>query len=132
MSERGEGMEPLAARLRPTSWEDVIGQAHLKKTHHPLQRMIRIGKLKSLILYGPPGTGKTTLAKIIASSCGLPFVELNATMDGTKEIRAAIEKQPEPFVLFLDELHHLNKRFQNVLLPHLENGHVICIGTTTE
>ncbi|MBE7105798.1 MULTISPECIES: AAA family ATPase [Bacillus cereus group] len=122
----------LTEFLRPKSMEEVLGQSHLKKKNHPIMKMLENKNLKSILLYGPPGTGKSSLAKILAKSSDLPFEEMNATVNSTGDIREVIEKHSSSFVLILDEIHYLNKRLQSILLSYMEEGKVICIGTTTE
>lgn len=131
--------KPLAARLRPSTLEDYVGQEHLLGKDKPLYRMIKADRLSSMIFYGPPGTGKTTLAYIIAKSSKMNFVELSATSAGVKEIKEVIKKAEENLslysvrtLLFIDEIHRFNKSQQDTLLPHVESGLIILIGATTE
>lgn len=127
--------QPLAARMRPVSLADIIGQAHLLFDGSPLQ-MIASGQLTgSVILYGPPGTGKTSLAQAIARSATREFIELSATRDGVPAMRKVIdkaEKAGEPPIVFVDEIHRLSKAQQDVLLPPVEHGVISLIGATTE
>lgn len=131
--------KPLAARLRPQSLDQYIGQSHLIGQDKPLYRLIKADKLSSMILYGPPGTGKTTLAYIIAKTTKMDFVELSATSAGVKDIKSVIERAKENLslysirtLLFIDEIHRFNKSQQDTLLPHVESGLIVLIGATTE
>ena len=130
---------PLAARMRPRALNDVIGQEHLTGEGKFLRRLIDMDSATSMILYGPPGTGKTTLAQIVASSVGAHFVQLNATSAGVSDMRKVIESAKEEgrrnsrrTLLFIDEIHRLNKGQQDVLLPPVENGTLQLVGATTE
>ncbi|MBF2002838.1 MAG: AAA family ATPase [Synechococcales cyanobacterium M58_A2018_015] len=130
---------PLAARLRPQTLEEFIGQEHILGPGRLLRRAIQADQLSSLIFYGPPGTGKTTLARIIANTTHAHFISINAVLAGVKEIRDAIAKaqeqrgqQSQKTILFVDEVHRFNKAQQDALLPWVENGTVILIGATTE
>lgn len=130
---------PLAARMRPETLEEFVGQQHIIGPNRLLYRAIKGDRLSSVIFYGPPGTGKTTLARIISNETQYSFVQLNAVTAGVKEIReAASEAQnlllnPKgKVILFFDEIHRLNKSQQDVLLPYVEDGTIILIGATTE
>ncbi|HRV91514.1 MAG TPA: AAA family ATPase [Anaerolineae bacterium] len=130
---------PLAARMRPRTLDEFIGQEHIVGPGRLLRRAIQADQLSSLIFYGPPGTGKTTLARIIANTTHANFIALNAVLSGVKDIREAIAaaKEQRGFygkktILFIDEVHRFNKAQQDALLPHVENGTVILIGATTE
>lgn len=130
---------PLAARLRPRTLDEFIGQEHIMGQGRLLRRAIQADQLSSLIFYGPPGTGKTTLARIIANTTQAHFISINAVLAGVKEIRDAIavaqEKRgmhSQKTILFVDEVHRFNKAQQDALLPWVENGTVILIGATTE
>ena len=130
---------PLAARMRPRTLDEFIGQEHIIGPGRLLRRAIQADQLSSLIFYGPPGTGKTTLARIIANTTHAHFIALNAVLSGVKDIRAAIAVAQEQMgmfgrrtILFIDEVHRFNKAQQDALLPHVENGTVILIGATTE
>lgn len=130
---------PLAARLRPQTLDEFVGQEHIIGKNKLLYRAIQADQLSSIILYGPPGTGKTTLAWIIAHTTKSEFVQLNATTAGIKEIKDTIDHAKQRLgmngkktILFIDEIHRFNKAQQDALLPHVENGIVILIGATTE
>jgi len=131
--------QPLAARMRPRTLDEFIGQDHIIGPGRLLRRAIQADQLASLIFYGPPGTGKTTLARIIANTTHAHFIAINAVLAGVKDIRAAIATAGErrgqfgqKTILFVDEVHRFNKAQQDALLPHVENGTVILIGATTE
>jgi putative ATPase len=141
--DEGEGLydaastAPLAARLRPRSVDDVIGQRQLLGEGGPLRRLAEQGASQSVILIGPPGSGKTTIAHLLAK--GRRFRELSAVSAGVKEVRAVIEEARqaqsglgERTVLFLDEVHRFSKAQQDVLLPAVENGWLTLIAATTE
>lgn len=134
-----ETESPLAARMRPTTIEDVVGQEHIIGKGKLLYRAIKADKLGSLIFYGPPGTGKTTLAKVIANSTKSEFVQLNATIAGKKDINRVIDDAKSVLgmsmkktILFIDEIHRFNKAQQDALLPYVEDGTITLIGATTE
>jgi len=140
-----DGLAPLAARMRPRTLDEIVGQDALLKTGSPLQKLaepVQAGKTPSatsVILWGPPGTGKTTLAKAVANSSNRRFIELSAVTSGVKEVREAIEKarnDRESFglstILFLDEIHRFSKAQQDVLLPGVEGGWIVLIAATTE
>ena len=130
---------PLAARMRPRSLDEFVGQSNIIGPGRLLRRAIEADQLSSLIFYGPPGTGKTTLARVIANTTQAKFLSINAVLGGIKEIRQAIE-QAQTFrgqygqrtILFVDEVHRFNKAQQDALLPWVENGTVVLIGATTE
>lgn len=134
-----ENESPLAARIRPRTLDEVVGQEHIIGKGKLLYRAIKADKLQSVIFYGPPGTGKTTLAKVIAGTTSADFVKLNATTSGKKEMEEAINKASRTLamygrktILFIDEIHRFNKSQQDYLLPFVEDGTVILIGATTE
>lgn len=129
--------EPLAERMRPRSFDEYIGQAHIIGEGRLLRRAIEADRLTSMILIGGPGVGKTTIANIIAHETKSHFVTLNAVLDGVKELREVIDRAEKQFshestVLFVDEIHRWNKAQQDALLPHVEAGTVILVGATTE
>lgn len=130
--------QPLAARMRPSTLEEYIGQSHLLAADKPLQRAIKNGQLHSMILWGPPGTGKTTLAELIARYGQADVERLSAVTSGIKEIREAIERARcnrdagRRTILFVDEVHRFNKGQQDAFLPHIEEGTITFIGATTE
>lgn len=130
---------PLAARMRPRTLDEFVGQDAIIGPGRLLRRAIQADQLSSLIFYGPPGTGKTTLARIIANTTKAHFIAINAVLAGVKEIRDAISTAQERrglydqrTILFVDEVHRFNKSQQDALLPWVENGTVILIGATTE
>lgn len=130
---------PLAARIRPQTIDDVVGQEHILGQDKLLYRAIKADKLGSLILYGPPGTGKTTLAKVIANTTKSHYTQLNATIAGKKDIQTVVEEAKSNLgmtmrktILFIDEIHRFNKAQQDALLPFVEDGTVTLIGATTE
>lgn len=131
--------QPLAARLRPRSLEEFVGQGHLLQPGKSIYEAISNKQPHSMILWGPPGVGKTTLAKVIAASCDCHFESLSAVLSGVKEIRATIEQakfhqanSAKKTLLFVDEVHRFNKAQQDAFLPHIEDGTILFIGATTE
>jgi putative ATPase len=134
-----EKESPLAARLRPSTLDEVVGQQHIIGKDKLLYRAIKADKLSSIIFYGPPGTGKTTLAKVIANTTSAEFTQINATVAGKKDMETVVEKAKDlrgmygkKTILFIDEIHRFNKSQQDYLLPFVEDGTVILIGATTE
>lgn len=130
--------EPLAARMRPRSLDEIAGQAHILAENKLLRRAIESDRFTSLIFYGPPGTGKTSLATVIARTTGSRFESLNGVESNVAEIRAKIEQaktyrdlRNQTTLLFIDEIHRFNKAQQDVLLPHIERGTVRFVGATT-
>lgn len=130
--------QPLAAKMRPTSLDDYIGQEQVVGPNTPLRRALESGHLHSLIFWGPPGVGKTTLAKLLAHYVDAAFITLSAVMSGVKEIREAVQQakmyqgQGRKTVLFIDEVHRFNKSQQDAFLPYVEDGTFIFVGATTE
>lgn len=134
-----EKESPLAARLRPTTLEEVVGQSHIIGKDKLLYRAIKADKISSIIFYGPPGTGKTTLAKVIANTTSAEFTQINATVAGKKDMEEVVNKAKDTLamygkrtILFIDEIHRFNKSQQDYLLPFVEDGTIILIGATTE
>ena len=139
LQKRGTQDAPLAARMRPTTLEEFVGQEQIVGKDKLLYRAIKGDRLGSLIFYGPPGTGKTTLAKIIANTTKSEFVQINATTAGIKDIKDTVTAAKERLgmfgkktILFIDEIHRFNKTQQDTLLPHVEDGTLVLIGATTE
>lgn len=136
--EEEQKWQPLAARMRPTTLDDYVGQEHLFGEGQPLRKSIEAGHVHSMILWGPPGVGKTTLAMILASYVEAQFLTVSAVLSGVKEIRAAIDQAKEQqrygrkTLLFVDEVHRFNKSQQDAFLPYIEDGTFIFIGATTE
>jgi putative ATPase len=135
----GEGGRPLAARLRPRSLEEFVGQEELVGPGRMLRRAIETDQLTSLLLWGPPGTGKTSLATVIARSTSSHFETVNAVMAGVADIRKAVagaqrrrQVNGEKTILMVDEIHRFNRSQQDALLPHVEDGTIVLIGATTE
>lgn len=134
-----EKESPLAARLRPKTIDEVVGQEHILAKDKLLYRAIKADKLSSVIFYGPPGTGKTTLAKVIANTTKADFCQINATIAGKKDMEEVVEKAKSTLggygrktILFIDEIHRFNKGQQDYLLPFVEDGTITLIGATTE
>ncbi len=133
-----DDFRPLAARMRPQTIEQYIGQQHLLAPGKPLRKAVEGGHLHSMILWGPPGTGKTTLAEVAANYANAEVERVSAVTSGVKEIRAAIDRARENkhagrrTILFVDEVHRFNKSQQDAFLPHIEDGTVTFIGATTE
>ncbi|MEG3081360.1 replication-associated recombination protein A [Halomonas sp. 5021] len=126
---------PLAYRMRPRLLKDFIGQQALVGPDKPLRRMAESGVVRSMILWGPPGVGKTTLAELLAHASNAHLEQLSAVMAGVKDIRLVVDRAQQinsPTILFLDEIHRLNKSQQDALLPHVESGLLTLIGATTE
>jgi len=124
---------PLAARLRPQTLDEYIGQRHLLGQGKPLRDVIDKGQLHSMVFWGPPGVGKTSLAKLLAHLIDAHFVTLSAVMAGVKDIREAFQLQSgRRTLLFIDEVHRFNKSQQDAFLPYVENGTITFIGATTE
>lgn len=129
---------PLAEILRPKTLEDFLGQSNVISSRSPLLNLLKTNRLFSLILWGTPGCGKTTLARLIATKINAAFIEISAVTSGVKDIKDAVDKAKENLrsgvktILFIDEIHRYSKTQQDALLPHLENGTLFLIGSTTE
>ncbi|MGB0733961.1 MAG: AAA family ATPase, partial [Pontibacterium sp.] len=131
--------EPLAARMRPRTLDEYIGQQHLLGEGKPVRLVLEQGNLHSMLLWGPPGVGKTTLAKLMSAHVDAHFLTLSAVMSGVKDIRAAVLEAQQVkaqsgrlCVLFVDEVHRFNKSQQDAFLPFIEDGTFIFVGATTE
>ena len=130
---------PLAARMRPRTLDEVVGQEHIIGKDKLLYRAIKADKISSIIFYGPPGTGKTTLAKVIANTTSAEFQQINATVAGKKDMEEVVKEAQQRIgmygkktILFVDEIHRFNKGQQDYLLPFVEDGTLVLIGATTE
>lgn len=129
---------PLAARLRPESLEEYVGQSHLLGPGKVLRRLIESDQVSSMIFWGPPGVGKTTLARIIANRTKAEFIDFSAVTSGIKEIRGVMQQAEDNrsvggrTIVFVDEIHRFNKAQQDAFLPFVEKGSIILIGATTE
>ena len=134
----GGAAQPLAARLRPDTLEEFVGQRHLLGEGKVLRRLIESDRISSMIFWGPPGVGKTTLARIIAGRTRAAFIDFSAVTSGIREIRAVMTKADENVrfgektIVFVDEIHRFNKAQQAAFLPFVEKGSIILIGATTE
>ena len=139
VEERLARRAPLAARLRPTTLDEVVGQRHLLGPGKPLRVLIEADRLSSLILWGPPGVGKTTIAKLVAGATEKAFESLSAVSAGVKDVRDIAERargrlgeRGQGTILFLDEVHRFSRAQQDVLLPFVEEGLLVFVGATTE
>jgi len=138
-SDRLARQAPLAARLRPATLDQIVGQEHLLAEGRPLRTLIEADRLSSVILWGPPGTGKTTLAQLIAHTTAKAYVQLSAVNASVKDVREVTQGARDRLgqhgrgtILFLDEVHRFNKAQQDALLPAVESGLLVLIGATTE
>ncbi len=133
-----EAPRPLADRLRPKKLAGVVGQEHLVGPEGTLTRMLRSGRLQSMILWGPPGTGKTTVARLLADETNLAFEQLSAIFSGVQDLRKAFDRAKSKretgkgTLLFIDEIHRFNRAQQDSFLPHMEDGTITLVGATTE
>ena len=139
VADRLRAQAPLAARLRPRTLDEIVGQEHLIAQGAPLRKLIEADRLSSVILWGPPGTGKTTLAEVVASSTNRAFERLSAVTSGVKDVREAIERATDRLgqhgrstIVFVDEIHRFSTSQQDALLPSVESGIITLIGATTE
>ena len=139
LEERLAQQAPLAARMRPRTLDEVVGQEHLLGPGSPLRALIESDRLSSVILWGPPGTGKTTLARVIADATSRAFVPMSAVTAGVKDVRDTVDaarrrlaENGRGTILFLDEVHRFNKSQQDALLPAVEDGTLTLVGATTE
>ena len=129
---------PLAERMRPRDLDEVVGQRRLLDPKAALRRALDAGRVHSMILWGPPGCGKTTLARLVAAQSSARFHSISAVMSGLPEVRKVLAEAAEAFargertVLFVDEVHRFNKTQQDAFLPHIEAGHIVFVGATTE
>ena len=136
--EEANKQKPLAEIMRPKTLDDFLGQSNVVAPNSPLLNLLKTQRLFSLILWGTPGCGKTTLARLIATKVEAQFIELSAVSSGIKEIKETVEKAREALragqktILFIDEIHRYSRTQQDALLPHLENGTLFLIGSTTE
>lgn len=138
-SENIKKSAPLASKMRPEKLDDFLGQRHILDQDKPLYKMIKNSKITSMILWGPPGSGKTTLGRIISSELTFHYYETSAVLAGVKDLREMITEIKNKLaasdrrsIIFVDEIHRFNKAQQDVILPHVENGLFILIGSTTE
>ncbi|HEX5614051.1 MAG TPA: replication-associated recombination protein A [Acidimicrobiia bacterium] len=139
VEERLAKRAPLAARLRPRTLDEIVGQRHLLGAGKPLRVLIESDRLSSLILWGPPGTGKTTIARLVAGATEQAFETLSAVTAGVKDVREVVQRarsrlgeRGQGTIMFLDEVHRFNRTQQDALLPHVEEGLLVFVGATTE
>ncbi|MCX7514946.1 replication-associated recombination protein A [Frateuria hangzhouensis] len=133
-----DALKPLAERMRPCSFDEIVGQPRLTATDSPLRRALEAGKVHSMVLWGPPGCGKTTLALLVARYADADFRAISAVLSGLPDVRKALAEAEANFargrrtVLFVDEVHRFNKAQQDAFLPHIERGVIVFVGATTE
>src|SRR5215831_11520343 len=138
-AENRKQVQPLAARMRPATLAEFVGQEHFLGEGKLLRRLLAADRLGSVIFYGPPGTGKTTLAHLLAAASRSRFRQMSAVASGVKELREALDEardlvaaSGQRTLLFIDEIHRFNRAQQDVLLPDVEDGSVILVGATTQ
>src|ERR1051325_1732468 len=133
-----ETAQPLAARMRPRTLEEFVGQEHLLAPGKALRSAIETGNIKSMVFWGPPGSGKTTLGRLIAQYTDREFVPFSAVTEGIGRVREVVDEAEQRLqlgrqtILFVDEIHRFNKAQQDAFLPHVESGTITLIGATTE
>jgi putative ATPase len=133
-----EALKPLAERMRPSGLDEVVGQSRLMAEGSAFRRAVESGRLHSMVLWGPPGCGKTTLALLLAKYADARFESVSAVLSGLPEVRKVLSAAEVRFVagertvLFVDEVHRFNKAQQDAFLPHIERGHILFVGATTE
>src|SRR5256886_4067372 len=130
--------QPLAARMRPRTLDDIVGQRHLLGPGKPLREAIERGTVGSMVFWGPPGSGKTTIARVVARYTDREFVPFSAVTEGVPRVREIVREAEERLemgrgtIMFADEIHRFNKAQQDAFLPHVEAGTITLIGATTE
>src|SRR5690349_1451494 len=133
-----DALKPLAERMRPRNFDEIVGQPRLTAAGSPLRRALEAGKVHSMVLWGPPGCGKTTLALLVARYADADFRAISAVLSGLPDVRKALAEAEANFaqgrrtVLFVDEVHRFNKAQQDAFLPHIERGVIVFVGATTE
>src|SRR6187549_3936459 len=130
--------QPLAARMRPRTLDEIVGQRHILTPGKPLRESIEKGTVGSIVFWGPPGSGKTTIARVIAQYTDREFVSFSAVTEGVPRVREIVgeaesrRRLGRGTILFADEIHRFNKAQQDAFLPHVESGTITLIGATTE